>query len=255
MTNLLSTVDGLLIDIDGVLFQGSEVIPGAKEAIASLRARGIPFRFMTNSSIYCRYTLTDRLNALGSEAKVDDPYTATYAGAHYLHERKASRYYPLLLPDAQLEFSGIDIDEENPEYVVVGDMGASFTFARLNRAFQALRNGAQLIALHKKRSWRTEVGLSLDAGAFVVALEYAAETKALVLGKPSANYFQMALDDLGLPAKRVANIGEDIEVDVQGAKIMGMRGWLVKSKRFRREDLARGIWPDAVLEGISAIFD
>lgn len=255
MTNLLSTVEGLLIDIDGVLLNGSEVIPGAKEAIASLRARGIPFRFMTNSSIYCRYTLADRLHALGFETKVDELYTATYAGAHYLRQRNVSRYYPLLLPDAQLEFSGIDIDEEHPEYVVVGDMGASFTFARLNRAFQALRNGAQLIALHKKRSWRTEEGLFLDAGAFVVALEYAAETKALVLGKPSPNYFQMALDDLSLPAVRVANIGEDVEVDVRGAQVMGMRGWLVKSNRFRREDLARGIWPDAVLGSIQEIFD
>lgn len=255
MTNLLSTVDGLLIDIDGVLLNGSEVIPGATAAIATLRARGIPFRFMTNSSIYCRYTLTARLNALGFEAQVDELYTATYAGAHYLHQCKATRYYPLLLPDAQLEFSGIDVDEENPEYVVVGDMGASFTFARLNKAFHALRNGAKLIALHKKRNWRTEEGLFLDAGAFVVALEYAAETKALVLGKPSANYFQMALDDLGLSAVRVANIGEDIEVDVRGSQMLGMRGWLVKSSRFRREDLARGIWPDALLDGINGIFD
>lgn len=255
MSKLLSTVDGLLIDVDGVLMDGNEVIPGALETLAALRARSIPFRFMTNSSIYCRYTMVDRLNAFGFKIQIDDLYTASYVGARYLRTQGATRYYPLLLPDAQLEFSGIEVDEETPEYVVVGDMGASFTFARLNKAFQALRNGAKLIALHKKRSWRTSEGLVLDAGAFVVALEYAAEAKALVLGKPSSDYFKIALTDLGLSANRVANIGEDIEVDVLGAKQSGLRGWLVKSRRFRREDLARGIWPDAVLGGIADIFN
>ena len=70
-----------------------------------------------------------------------------------------------------MEFTGIDVDEETPEYVVVGDLGASFTFARLNRAFRALLNGAKLVALHKKRHWRTSEGPFLDAGPFVMALE------------------------------------------------------------------------------------
>ena len=90
---------------------------------------------------------------------MDELYTATYVAARYLRTLNARSYLPLLLPDAQLEFTGIDIDEETPEYVVVGDMGASFTFSRLNRAFRALLNGAKLVALHKKRHWRTAGGL------------------------------------------------------------------------------------------------
>jgi HAD superfamily hydrolase (TIGR01458 family) len=247
---MLSTVDGILIDIDGVLMLGEEVIPGARETIAALRARGMPFRYMTNTTIYCRYTLLDRLRTLGFSAELEELYTATYVAARYLRAQGAKSYYPLLLPDAQLEFSGIDVDEETPEYVVVGDMGASFTFARLNRAFRALLNGARLVALHKKRHWRTADGLFLDAGPFVMALEYAAETNAVVLGKPSPAYFQMVLDELGLPPQRVAMVGDDIEIDVRGAKVMGMQGWLVKTGRFRKEDLARGIWPDRVLGSI-----
>jgi HAD superfamily hydrolase (TIGR01458 family) len=185
VTDLLSTVDGVLIDIDGVLTIGEEVIPGATAAIAALRALGIAYRFMTNTTIYCRYTLLDRVRSLGFAVELDDLYTATYVAARYLRDHKARSYYPLLLPDAQLEFTGIDVDEETPEYVVIGDIGASFTFARLNKAFRCLLNGAKLIALHKKRSWRTADGLFLDAGPFVMALEYAAETNALVVGKPS----------------------------------------------------------------------
>ena len=133
---------------------------------------------------------------------------------------------------------------------MVGDLGASFTFARLNRAFRALLNGARLVALHKKRHWRTPQGLFLDAGPFVVALEYATESNAVVVGKPSEAYFQSVLDDLGLPPARLALIGDDIEIDVLGAKRMGIQGWLVKTGRFRKEDLARGIWPDQVLNSI-----
>ncbi len=251
MNNSLAGVDGLLFDIDGVLLLGEEVIAGAAETIAALRARGIAYRFMTNTTIYCRYTLLDRLHAKGFAAELDELYTATYVAARYLHEQKAQSYFPLLLPDAQLEFHGLDVDEEHPEYVVVGDMGASFTFARLNKAFRALLNGAKLLALHKKRHWRMPDGLFLDAGPFVMALEYAAEQSAIVVGKPSAAYFNLVLGDLKLPPNRVAMIGDDIEIDVRGAKQMGMQGWLVKTGRYRKEDLGRGIWPDRVLESVA----
>ncbi len=255
VTDLLSSIDGLLVDIEGVLVHGNEVIPGALEAIASLRARGIPFRFMTNTTIYCRYTLLDRLNALGFASTIDELYTASYVAAEYLRAQGAVRYLPLLMPDAQLEFSGIEVDEENPEFVVVGDIGSGFTFPRLNRAFRAVLNGARLIALHKKRSWRTEQGLFLDAGPFVVALEYASDAGALVVGKPSAAYYKMVLADLGLSAQNVAMIGDDIEADVHGAQKVGAQGWLVKTGRFRREDLQQGIWPDRLLNSIVEIFD
>jgi phospholysine phosphohistidine inorganic pyrophosphate phosphatase len=255
VNRLLSSVDGLLIDIDGVLTRGSEVVPGAPEALKSLRARGIPFRFITNSTIYSRLTLLDRLTAMGFEIQENELFTATFAAAEYLRSRNASCYYPLLLPDAQLEFGDIEVNENDPEYVVVGDMGASFTFARLNRAFRALQNGARLVALHKKRTWRTEEGMFLDAGPFVVALEYASEMNAVVVGKPSPDYFRLVLDNLGLPPARVAMIGDDIEIDVRGAQVMGMRGWLVKSGRFRKGDLGRGIWPDRLLDSIADLLE
>jgi HAD superfamily hydrolase (TIGR01458 family) len=249
----LSSIEGLLIDIDGVLLRGNEVIPGAQQALQTLRARGIPHRFITNTTIYSRLTLLERLQTLGFAIQIDELFTATYAAAQYLKEQNARTYYPLLLPDAQLEFSGLDVDEETPEFVVVGDMGASFTFARMNRALRAILNGARFIALHKKRTWRTEDGMYMDAGPFVVALEYAAETRAEVVGKPSKAYFRLVLDELGVAPANVAMIGDDVESDVRGAQLIGMQGWLVKTGRFRKEDLQRGIWPDKVFDSIHDI--
>lgn len=250
-SDLLATVDGLLIGIEGVLLHGNEVLPGAHESIAAIHERKLPHRFITNTTIYCRYTLLDRLRALDFRVEIGELYTATYAAAKLLRERGAKRYYPLLLPDAQLEFSGIEVDEDQPEFVVVGDMGAGFTFSRLNIAMRALLNGAKLIALHKKRLWRTEDGLFMDAGPFVVALEYAAGVSAEVLGLPNSAYFGMALAQMGLPPHRVAMIGDDIEADIRGAQNLGLQGWLVKTGRFRKEDLRRGIWPDRILNSIT----
>ena len=253
MTDHLASIDGLLIAIEGVLTRGTEVIPGAHEALQTLRARGIPYRFITNSTLYCRHTLVERLQAMGFPIQVEELFTATYAAARYLQDQDAQSYYPLLMPDAQQEFAGLDVKEEKPDFVVVGDLGAQFTFPRLNRALQAILNGARFVALHKKRTWRTEQGLYMDAGPFVVALEYAAELKAEVVGKPSRAYFRMVLDDLGIAPERVAMIGDDIESDVRGAQLIGMKGWLVKTGRFRKEDLARGIWPDKIFESITEI--
>lgn len=253
MTDHFASIDGLLIAIEGVLIRGTEVIPGAHEALQTLRARGIPYRFITNSTLYCRHTLVERLQAMGFPIQLEELFTATYAAARYLQDQNAQRYYPLLMPDAQQEFVGLDVDEEKPDFVVVGDLGAQFTFPRLNRALQAILNGARFVALHKKRTWRTEQGLYMDAGPFVVALEYAAELKAEVVGKPSRAYFRMVLDDLGIAPERVAMIGDDIESDVRGAQLIGMKGWLVKTGRFRKEDLARGIWPDKIFENITEI--
>jgi len=255
VTTLSSTVDGLMIDIAGVLTIGGEAIPGAQQALQTLRARGIPLRFITNTTIYCRQTLCELLQSLGFAVEMDELFTATLAAARYLEEQKAERYLPLLMPDAQQEFIGLDVDEENPQYVVVGDLGAGFTYSRLNMAFRALLNGAQLVALHKKRFWRTPDGLFMDAGSFVASLEYAAEVGALVVGKPSTAYFRRVLDDLGVPPARVAMIGDDIEADVRGAQRMGAQGWLVKTGKFRREDLGRAIWPERIFESFEELVE
>jgi len=255
MANFFDVIDGLLIDVNGVLTRGNEVIDGAVETLHALKSNNIPYRFIANTTNYCRITLLERLIDMGIPIEESELYTATYVAATYLREKEASSYYPLLLPDAQLEFTGIEVNEESPEFVVIGDMGASFNYARLNKAFNAILNGAKLIALHKKRSWRTESGMNLDAGPFVVALEYASTQSALVLGKPSKPYFDMVLADMDVPIKRVAMIGDDIEIDVRGAQQMGMQGWLVKTGRFSQTDLRQGIWPERILERFSVLLD
>ena len=157
----------------------------------------------------------------------------------------------LLKEAAHRDVAGRDINDDHPDFVVVGDMGEEYNFAILNRAFRLIMDGAEIVALQKNRYWRTAGGLSLDAGPFVVALEYATGKQATVVGKPTAAYFHLAVDDIGLPVDRTAMIGDDVEVDVAGAQRAGLKGVLVKTGKFRENDLQLGITPDLVIDSIA----
>ncbi len=249
--NSLQTVHAFLIDLDGVLYNDNQPIPGAREAVAHLRARGIPFRFITNTTMRSRASLQRKLTGFGFEVSEGEIFSAPYAAAQYLRNQGRPRVFLLLKEDAHRDFAGLGITADHPDFVVVGDMGEEYNFALLNRAFRLIMEGAEIIALQKNRYWRTADGLSLDAGPFVVALEYATGKQAAVVGKPTAAYFHLAVDDIGLPAEHTAMIGDDVEVDVAGAQRAGLKGVLVKTGKFRENDLQLGIVPDLVIDSIA----
>lgn len=152
------------------------------------------------------------------------------------------------------ENAEISIAEEDVDFVVVGDAGRDFTFERLNKALRLILDGAEILALEMDRYWRESEGLVLSTGPFVAALEYATGKKAEVMGKPSRQFFELALKDLGKRPKDAAMIGDDILTDVLGAQAMGMKGILVKTGKYRADLLAgSGITPDLVLESLAEL--
>jgi len=145
-----------------------------------------------------------------------------------------------------------DLPDGDVEAVILGDLGAGFTYARLNAIFRALHKGAELVALQRNRVWQREDGLALDAGPFVVALEYAVGRDAIVIGKPSLAFFEAALRELGVKAAAAAMIGDDIEADIDGALGAGIDGVLVRTGKFREDTVrASGINPTLVLHSIA----
>ena len=123
--------------------------------------------------------------------------------------------------------------------MIVGDLGERFDYAVLNRAFRLIVDGgAQLVALQRNRYWLRGDGLSLDVGPFVAALEYAADVEAVVVGKPAAAFFLLALSQLGADPAEAAMVGDDVESDIGGAVRAGLRGVLVRTGKFREETLA-----------------
>jgi HAD superfamily hydrolase (TIGR01458 family) len=162
----------------------------------------------------------------------------------------------VVLDDLREDLEGVPEGDGPVDAVIVGDLGERWDYAVLNDAFRKLMDGAELIALQKNRYWETAEGLSLDAGPFVAALEYASGRDAEVVGKPSDAFFELALGDLGVSADRAAMVGDDVEADVGGAMDAGLAGILVRTGKFR-EDLVResGIEPTATVDSIADVPD
>ena len=193
---------GFLIDLDGVLYIEDRLLPGAVDAMNYLREEGYPLRFLTNTTMRSRFALVEKLRAFGIHAELEEMFSTCVVATHWLRGQGISKVYLLLRRAAQEDFADFRITDDHPEAVVVGDLGSEFSFDVLNHAFRLIRDGARLIALQKNRFWQRDDGLALDVGPFVVALEYATEKEASVIGKPTAAYFETALHDLGLSANQ-----------------------------------------------------
>jgi HAD superfamily hydrolase (TIGR01458 family) len=251
-----------LLDLDGTLYSGDAAIPGAADALAHLRHGRVPFRLVTNTTSRSRRMLVERLAGYGLSVRAEEIVTATLAGATLLRARGFSRVAPFL-PSAALEdLAGLTLlggTSDRPagpaEAVVLGDLGERWTYALLQEAFDHLMAGAALVALSRDRYFRQGERLALDAGPFVAALEYAANTSAEIAGKPSLAFFAAAVSSLGLPLDRsVAMVGDDLWSDVEGAQRAGLQGWLVRTGKFREEVLRSGsVWPDRVLESVAVL--
>jgi HAD superfamily hydrolase (TIGR01458 family) len=254
-----------LIDLDGTLYAGSEAIPGAVAALARLRSARIPFRLVTNTTSRSRLMLVERLGGFGFQVEASDLFTATMAGAELATGegyRHAAPFLPeAALPDlAGLELAGgtsgrIPAPGWRADVVVVGDLGARWNHGLMQEAFEHLMAGAALLALSRDRYWLKEGRLTLDAGPFVAGLEYASGRSAAVAGKPSPRFFRAALAALGgqAPAE-VAMVGDDLWSDVAGAQAAGLRGWLVRTGKFRPETLQTGaVTPDRVLGSVAEL--
>ena len=109
----------------------------------------------------------------------------------------------------------------------------------MDKAFEFLMNGAAFIALQKNRYWERKGGLSLDAGPFVAALKYATGRRATAIGKPAEEFFGLALESNSHPASVVAMVGDDVELDIEGAQKCGMRAILVKTGKYRDDIIAQ----------------
>ncbi len=229
----MTPLQGLLIDIDGVIYIEDSPMPGASGAIEFIRNQNLPFRFLTNTTIRSRKSLADKLSRLNIPTRPEEVVSTCAVAAHWLRNNGMKRLHLLLPEDPRSDFAEFEITAENPEAVVVGDLGEGFTYDALNQAFRMLREGARLIALQKNPFWQTADGLAIDAGAYVAALEYAAGVQAVLVGKPNPAYFQAALQAVGLPPGNVAMIGDDIVTDIQGGHDAGLKTILVRTGKFK----------------------
>jgi HAD superfamily hydrolase (TIGR01458 family) len=246
----------ILLDIDGVLHVSGEAIPGAPEAIRMLRDEGHRLRFVTNNTTRARAQLAAELRSIGIELADEELATTPLAAGRLL---EGLRVLPLTMAAIHEDLAQhMTLVGEGAEVVLVGgadetaETGRVFTYEEMNRAFAELRDGARLVCLHKNRWWQTSRGPLLDAGAFVAGLEYAAQTQAEIVGKPTAAYFEAALAELEAAPGEAVMVGDDVEADIGGAKRLGMHGVLVRTGKFRPAALREADpQPDGVIDSIA----
>jgi len=244
---------GFLFDLDGVIFQGNSLISGSKEILSALTGAGIPYRFITNTTRMTKNNLVKMLGDMGLAVDSNDVFSAPHAAAEYC-ELKGYNKILLFIPDQEMQddFSAFQLVENNPDAVVVGDMGALFTFGLLNKIFRIMIDGAELVAMHKNRYWAPADGLTLDLGAFISALEYASNKSAAVMGKPNANLFKLAVRSWNISKSSIYVVGDDLDGDILGSQNAGMKSILVKTGKFREEGLENSkIVPDYIINSIA----
>jgi HAD superfamily hydrolase (TIGR01458 family) len=252
-------MSAILLDVDGVLHVSGHPILGGAKAVARLREAGYTLRFVTNNTTHSRKALAAEIRSFGVELDDDELQTTPLAAAHAL---AGKRVLALTMPAIVEDLEGLELVGEGAEAVLLGGADESFetnrvySYFNLARAFAELQDGAELYCLHKNRWWQTSRGAMLDAGAFVAGLEYAAETEATVLGKPSAAYFAAALEALEYEPENTWMVGDDVEADVGGAEAFGLRSVLVRTGKFREEALDEAtVKPDGVIDSIAGLPD
>ena len=226
----------VLLDLSGVLYEGESLVPGAVAAVNRLRQAGLTLRFVTNTSRQPAGAVVDKLRHLGFDLDEAELFTAPYAARRWL---RAGGYSPHLLvhPDLRGEFA--QMDQTQPNAVLLADAEDELNYRNLDEAFALLLEGAPLLAIGNNRYFRDSDRLHLDVGPFVRALEYAADIEAQIAGKPSRLFFEQVLADAGCPPEQALMVGDDVQADVQGALDAGLHGCLVRTGKYRDGDEKR----------------
>jgi len=250
----MGNIQGLLIDVDGVLRIDYDPLPGAIDALSDLRRRDVPFRLLTNTTVRTRHSLGALMRRIGFEVEDHEIITAGAATAAYLRRRFPDQpCYLITTGDVADDFAGVPLTNGmDARVVVIGGAEHNFTYAALNHAFRLLLNGATLVAMHRGKYWITSQGPTLDAGAFIRGLEYVTGKRARVVGKPAAPFFRAGFRSLGLPPEQVAIVSDDLLQDIVPAKRLGLTGILVRTGLFVEPDLDSAK-PDCVIDSFAAI--
>lgn len=255
------TVSGYILDLDGTVYRGERLIPGAAEAVAELKARGRRIVYLSNKPLYSRGDYAEKLTRLGIPTAEDEVVNSSFVLARYLSQKTpGARVFaigelPLLV---ELCRAGLELceDPEKIEYVVAA-FDRTFDYRKLNIAFQALRRGARFLATNPDKTCPVEGGEIPDAAGVIAALEATTGRKVeLVLGKPSRHMVQAALEVLGLEAGACAMVGDRLETDVRMAKENGLVAVLTLTGVSSREDVGSSPWkPDHVVDSIAELPD
>jgi NagD protein len=256
MNNKPYTKVGFLLDMDGVIYKGTELIPGTKEFLNKLQLLGIPYLFLTNNSQRTRRDLALKVGRMGINATPDQFLTCGIATARYLADKNPGATAFVIGENglaAALHQNNITVVDDQADYVVIGE-GRTINFENIEKAVRLVHNGAALIATNLDTTCPTDSGIRPGCGAIVAMIEAATGKKAFSLGKPSPIMMRLARKILGLTTDETIMVGDTMYTDILGAVEMGYRSVLVLSGHTKREDICNYAYkPDLIANCLNEI--
>jgi len=240
----------VFFDLSGVLYEGSNAIPGAVKTINHLLKGNLSLRFITNTARQTKQEVLRNLTTMGFEIPAELLFTAPNAALAYCREQKLNPYC-LVHKNIKAEFQ--DIEHEPFNAVILGDAEDDLNYANLNQAFNILLLGGSLITIGENRYFKDEHGYHLDTGPFTKALEYAADVQAIITGKPSAEFFRQVIATTDFNPEDILMIGDDVFGDIEGALKLGMHACLVRTGKYREGDEQRLTPPCEVAADVNAV--
>jgi len=249
---------GFLIDMDGVIYRGSEIVPGAKEFVNALKLNDIPFLFLTNNSQRTRRDVRTKLARMGIDVEERNVFTCAMATARYLAKQHPNGTAYVIgeggLHQA-LHENGYSIVDSNPDFVVIGE-GRTVTLDVLEHAVNMILSGAKLIATNLDPNCPTKHGTRPGCGATVAYLETTTGKKAFSMGKPSPIMMRVARKELDLDTSETVIVGDTMSTDILGGVQMGYRTILTLTGTTSIGDLESFAYkPDVIVDSIADLAD
>jgi NagD protein len=220
---------GYLIDMDGVIYRGSEPIRGAAEFLWHLQEKNIPYLFLTNNSAYTPLDVVVKLKKFEIVTSVEHVYTSAQATAEFVQQQKPNGTAFVIGEGGLLNALNevhYAINRESPDYVIVGE-GRVLNFELAEQALRLIVKGAHLISTNSDTWCPTDNGPRPGCGAIVALLEAASGRKAYHVGKPNPIMMRAARKRMGLRTDEVFMIGDTMETDIKGAAELGFQSILV----------------------------
>lgn len=250
----LADIDGLVIDMDGVLYRGSSPLPGLADLFAFMRQKPLPFVLATNNATLSGRSFADKLGRMGVEVSPQEILTSAQASALYIRKQVPPGTKVYVVGEEGLSESlrqvGLTPTRGKADWVVAG-LDRRLTYAKIRRASRLIRAGATFVGTNPDLTYPTEKYIDPGAGTVLTAIEVASGQAPIVIGKPETEMFKVALEQMGTEPRRTASLGDRLDTDVLGAQRAGMFNILVLTGVTTREMLAGSeVQPDLVFEGL-----
>ena len=248
----IKSVDTLIFDLNGTLYEKGIPIPGAIETLNSFRKKNYNLNFVTNTDGRATGSVLSKIRNMGFDIRDGELLTPVTAAKRFIKRNSNKTFYLLVYDEVKEDLSQAIINDENPDYVIIGDFSDKMSYEELNKVFRFIDNGSRIVSLSNTTWYISEDGKNINTGAFVKMYESLCNTKALLLGKPSKDFLEFAINRTSSLAENTLIIGDDLKTDILGANSIGAFSMLVKTGVYNQVEVDESkIQPDFIIEKIN----